>query len=74
MEDPESKVYVHCAAGVHRAPMMTLALMRVLGWDLEKAKAEIQYRRYVVDWAEIYVQSVEHFMQVYEAAKANSKA
>jgi hypothetical protein len=54
--------------------MMTLALMRVLGWDLEKAKAEIQYRRYVVDWAEIYVQSVEHFMQVYEAAKANSKA
>ena len=24
LEQPEAKVYVHCAAGVHRAPMMTL--------------------------------------------------
>src|SRR3974377_88740 len=22
LEDPEAKVYIHCAAGVHRAPMM----------------------------------------------------
>src|SRR3954454_6153255 len=22
LEDPESKLYIHCAAGVHRAPMM----------------------------------------------------
>ncbi len=26
------KLLVHCAAGVHRAPMMTLALLGVMGW------------------------------------------
>jgi protein-tyrosine phosphatase len=74
LDHPRGKVYIHCAAGVHRAPMMTLAVLRVLGWDLQKAKSEIQYRRYVVDWADVYVQSVEEFLKVYEAAKADSKA
>jgi protein-tyrosine phosphatase len=73
LDDPESKVYVHCAAGVHRAPMMTLAILRVLGWPLEKAKSTILERRYVVDWADVYVQSVEEFVKVYEAANANRK-
>src|SRR5690348_4286127 len=31
----ENKVFIHCAAGVHRAPMMTLALLRVLGYSLD---------------------------------------
>src|SRR5579859_1116507 len=26
LKDPKAKLYVHCAAGVHRAPMMTLAI------------------------------------------------
>src|SRR5438309_10332842 len=38
LDQPDAKVYIHCAAGVHRAPMMTLALLRVLGWTLENAK------------------------------------
>ncbi len=37
LDEPEGKVYIHCAAGVHRAPMMTLALLRVLGWTLKDA-------------------------------------
>ena len=69
LDEPEGKVYIHCAAGVHRAPMMTLALLRVLGWPLEDAKELIQQRRYVVDWADVYVQSVEQFMRVYESAR-----
>ena len=28
IKDPQAKVFVHCAAGVHRAPMMTLAILR----------------------------------------------
>src|SRR4051812_4980807 len=32
--DNGGKVFIHCAAGVHRAPMMTLALLRVLGYSL----------------------------------------
>jgi hypothetical protein len=49
--------------------MMTLAIMRVLGWPLEEAKALIQKRRYVVDFADVYVESVEAFMRVYQSAR-----
>jgi protein-tyrosine phosphatase len=73
MDEPEGKLYVHCAAGVHRAPMMTLAILRVLGWSLQEAKAVIQERRYVVDFADCYVESVENFVKVYETANINPK-
>jgi protein-tyrosine phosphatase len=73
MDEPEGKLYVHCAAGVHRAPMMTLAILRVLGWSLQEAKAVIQERRYVVDFADCYVESVENFVKVYETANSNPK-
>ncbi|MGC2695776.1 MAG: dual specificity protein phosphatase [Candidatus Angelobacter sp.] len=65
LDEPDSRVYIHCAAGVHRAPMMTLALLRVMGWSLDKAKSVIQERRYVVDFADVYVESVEAFVKVY---------
>jgi protein-tyrosine phosphatase len=68
LDEPRSRVYIHCAAGVHRAPMMTLAILRVLGWTLKEAKAVIQDRRYVVDFADVYVESVEDFVKAYEAA------
>jgi protein-tyrosine phosphatase len=73
LEDPEARIYIHCAAGVHRAPMMTLAILRVLGWSLEDAKDVILKRRYVVDLADVYVGSVENFIQSYEAANTSSK-
>jgi protein-tyrosine phosphatase len=73
LEEPEARVYIHCAAGVHRAPMMTLAILRVLGWPLEKAKDVILTRRYVVDFADVYVESVEDFVRIYESAGVNSK-
>jgi len=62
LEDGETKVFIHCAAGVHRAPMMALALLGSMGWDLEKAKELIQDRRPVADFAEVYVRSVERFL------------
>ena len=61
--DKENKVYIHCAAGVHRAPMMTLAILRSIGWSLERAMEHVQAERPVVDWADIYVWSVEEFMR-----------
>jgi protein-tyrosine phosphatase len=64
----ENKVFIHCAAGVHRAPMMTLALMRVLGWSLADAQREIQSKRPVVDFADVYVRSVEDFIRVHAGA------
>lgn len=66
LAEPQSKLYIHCAAGVHRAPMMTLAVLRALGWSLKDAKQLIQRRRYVVDFADAYVESVENFMAEYD--------
>jgi protein-tyrosine phosphatase len=58
-----SKVFIHCAAGIHRAPMMTLALMCSLGWKVRDAIRLIEGRRPVVDFAEVYVSSVERFLE-----------
>ena|SRR5579884_3276820 len=70
LDEPNGRVYIHCAAGVHRAPMMTLAILRVLGWSLETARQVMLERRYVIDFADVYVQSVEDFVKEYEAANA----
>ncbi len=58
-----AKLFVHCAAGVHRAPMMTLALLGVMGWSMEDALDLIESRRPVADFADVYVRSVENFLQ-----------
>ena len=58
-----TKLFIHCAAGVHRAPMMALAVMASMGWELEKAMDLIQERRAVADFAEVYVRSVEEFLE-----------
>lgn len=63
MEDPQAKVFIHCAAGVHRAPMMALAILRSMGWSLKEATESIETLRPVVDFADVYVRSVEDFMK-----------
>jgi protein-tyrosine phosphatase len=63
LEENGSKLYVHCAAGVHRAPMMTLALLGVMGWTVGDGMKLIGARRPVADFAEVYVRSVEDFLQ-----------
>ena len=60
---PEAKVFIHCAAGVHRAPMMALAVLGSMGWELEDAMQLIEKRRPVADFAEVYVESVERFLE-----------
>ena len=67
-EDAAAKVFIHCAAGVHRAPMMTLAVLRATGWTLDDAIGLVEGRRPVADFAQVYVDSVEEFMKSYEAA------
>jgi len=62
LKDPDAKLYVHCAAGVHRAPMMTLAVLGAMGWDLEAAMVLIETRRQEVDFADVYVESVRRYM------------
>ena len=58
-----TKLYIHCAAGVHRAPMMALAVLCSLGWTLRDAVRLIEARRPAVDFADVYVRSVERFLE-----------
>jgi len=63
LDDPGARVYVHCAAGVHRAPMMTLAVLGATGWNLDEAMVLIETKRPVVDWANVYVESVKKYLE-----------
>ncbi len=63
LEENEAKLFIHCAAGVHRAPMMTLALLGVMGWSMQDAMDLIEGRRPAADFAEVYVRSVEKFLK-----------
>jgi protein-tyrosine phosphatase len=62
LQNEEARVFVHCAAGVHRAAMMTLAILCSDGWEIQDAMQTIASRRPVVDFAEVYVESVEKFL------------
>ena len=68
LDEEGTKLFVHCAAGVHRAPMMTLAILCSLGWEVTDGLQLIEARRPVVDFADVYVNSVKRFL--HEQVKA----
>src|SRR6185437_3400315 len=74
LEENGNKVYIHCAAGVHRAAMMTLALLGATGWDVDEAMRVIQGRRPVVDFADVYVGSVKNFLRQQELSSGGSES
>jgi len=63
LEDEAARIFVHCAAGVHRAAMMALAILCSQGWELQDAMRTIVSRRPVVDFADVYVESVAKFLE-----------
>lgn len=63
LRDPQARLFIHCAAGVHRAPMMTLAVLCAMEWEIEAAMVLIETRRPVVDFADVYVESVRQFLE-----------
>lgn len=73
LEDPYARVLVHCAAGIHRGPMMLLAILRALGYAREEAIPLIASTRPQADFPEIYVESVEDFIIEYRAAEQASE-
>ena len=62
LKEQSTKIFIHCAAGVHRAPMMALALLGSMGWDVDEAMQMIEDKRPVADFAEVYVESVRAFL------------
>ncbi len=74
LEDPGARLYIHCAAGVHRAPMMTLAVLCAMDWKIDPAMHWIESKRPVVDFADVYVESVRHFLETrFEEAPQSSE-
>ena len=63
LDEDGTKLFVHCAAGVHRAPMMTLAILCSLSWKLADALQLIEARRPVADFADVYVNSVKGYLE-----------
>ena len=59
----ENKLYIHCAAGVHRAPMMALALLCAQGMELREAVFLIEDKRPVAEFPEVYLESVKAYLQ-----------
>jgi protein-tyrosine phosphatase len=72
LADPNTKVLFHCAAGVHRSPMMLLAVLRVLGFDRRQAIRMIVDARPQATFPPVYIMSVEDFVREYHASTAVS--
>jgi len=75
LDDPQARLYIHCAAGVHRAPMMTLAVLCALDWKMDDAMRLIEARRPAADFADVYVESVRRFVEGHleEAARERGR-
>jgi protein-tyrosine phosphatase len=65
LKNPNAKVYFHCAAGIHRAPMMLYAVLRVLGFGPRDSVNLIQDARPFANFPPIYVWSAEAFLAEY---------
>ncbi len=63
LRQESSKLYIHCAAGVHRAPMMTLALLCAQGMQLLEAVNLIEGRRPVAEFPDVYLESVRGYLK-----------
>ncbi len=59
---PDTKLLIHCASGIHRAPMAALALLRVLGYSRHDALSLLRARRPQADFPDVYLDSVEAFL------------
>jgi len=62
LAQPETKVLVHCASGVHRGPLLVLAILRALGLGQEEALRLIWAHRPQADFPAPYLDSVEEFL------------
>lgn len=63
LDGEDGRLFIHCAAGVHRAPMMALAVLGSTGWKLGEAMDLIEARRPTADFADVYVDSVERYLE-----------
>lgn len=63
LQGADTKLFIHAAGGVHRAPMMALAVLASMGWNLQDAMHLIEDKSSVADFPDVYVKSVEDFLR-----------
>lgn len=66
LEDPGNKILFHCAAGIHRSPLMLLAVLRVLGHKEKDAIEMIHDARPAAGFPALYLTSLDEFLIEYE--------
>lgn len=71
LQDGRHKLYVHCTAGVHRGPMMTLAIMGAQGYPIPDAIQLIQRVRPQARFPEVYRRSVEDWLAIWQREQRN---
>ena len=64
-QEPGSRIYFHCSAGVHRGPMMLLAFLSAQDMSMDEAMALICSKRPSADFPAVYRNSVERFLATY---------
>lgn len=74
LDQPEAVLLVTCGAGMYRAPMVALLILRLLGFGLEEAKGLIATKRWGVGFPGAYVQSVEHTVQAWQNGAPERRA
>lgn len=69
LQHPRAKLYVHCTAGVHRGPMITLAILAALGYPIPDAMELIRWARPQARFPEVYRRSVEDWLAVWRRSR-----
>jgi protein-tyrosine phosphatase len=72
LRNPTAKVLFHCAAGVHRSPIVMMAVLRVLGHERRESMEMIRDARPQANFPPIYIMSVEDFFREYRASAKTS--
>lgn len=67
LAQPHARILVHCASGIHRGPMMALAILRALGYARADALRLLQARRPQAEFPDVYLDSVEAFLAEWES-------
>ena len=67
---PESRIYLHCEQGIHRSPMILLAILAVLGMKLTEAMELIHRARPQAEFPTPYRQSIVRFLAAFRKRAA----
>ena len=74
LNTPGTILLVTCGAGMYRAPMVALLILRLLGYGLEEAQELISAQRWGVRFPDAYVESVEATVQAWWQATEGGAA